>query len=131
MEKERTLFVGSSIIQKWNTSLYFPNSINLGIGGLTTEGLKTQVNKSITNIVVYIGSNDITKKTNPTQIITNTTEFILLLQKKYPHIKQIIYVAIMKCPSRTEIQNKKIDEVNRKMREFSQKIENNKLIFVT
>lgn len=133
MEKEITLFVGSSIIKKWNTSLYFPNSINLGIAGLTTQGLITQglitqVNKSITNIVVYIGSNDI-KKTNPTQIITNTTEFILLLENNFPHIKQIIYVAILKSPSRTEIQKKKIDYVNRKMREFSQKTENNRIIF--
>ena len=64
-----------------------------------------------------------------TQKITNTTEFILLLQKNFPNIKQIIYVAILKSPSRTEIQNKRIDHVNRKMREFSQKTQNNKIIF--
>jgi hypothetical protein len=114
MEKEITLFLGSSIIEQWKTSLYFPNSINLGIAGLRTEGLIKEVNKTITKMVLYIGSNDIIKK-------TNITEFILLLQKNFPNIKQIIYVAILKSPSRTEIQNKRIDHVNRKMREFSQK----------
>lgn len=131
-EKEIILFVGSSIIEKWNTYVEFPESINLGIPGQTTKELITNNiekignSKEIQNIVVYIGSNDIVKNTNPTEIIKNTIEILIKLQKSFPKIKRIIYVAIMKSPSRTEIQKKKIDKVNIKMREFSQ---NNEIIY--
>ena len=85
MEKEKTLFVGSSIIQKWNTSLYFPNSINLGIAGLRTEGLIKEVNKTITKMVLYIGSNDIIKKTNVTHSKNNKYNRIYsIVTKKLP-----------------------------------------------
>ena len=70
------------------------------------------------NLVIYIGSNDITHHPHisPLQIYTNITDFI----SQYPDTN-IIFVAILKSPNRTESQNKKIDYVNRKMREFSQK----------
>jgi lysophospholipase L1-like esterase len=129
MEKERILFVGSSIIEQWNTCVEFPESINLGISGQTTKEFITKKiekvanTKEIHNIVVYIGSNDIGKNRNPTEIIQNTIEILIKLQKNFPKIKRIIYVAIMKSPSRTEIQKKKIEKVNMKMREFSQKNE--------
>jgi len=121
-EKITTLFIGSSIIKRWKTSKTFTNSLNLGIEGLTSRELQkeyTQTSlKHYKNIILYIGSNDITHHlTSPIQIYTNITEFI----SQFSQNQNIIFVAILKSPNRTEIENKQIDFINRKMREFSQK----------
>lgn len=121
----KNIFIGSSIIEKW--SYPYPYSLNLGISGLTSNELQkkyTTLLQSILiknqkqNLVIYIGSNDITHHphTSPLQIYTNITEFI----SQYPHTN-IIFIAILKSPNRTDSQNKKINYINRKMREFSQK----------
>ena len=126
MKSERTLLLGSSIIELWQ----MPNSLNLGISGLTTNDLpiyneiisKSKSNIKYKNVVLYIGSNDITHtQTTPQQIYENIREFILLLLLPKTKNQNIIFVAILKSPKRTETQKKRIDIVNRKMREVSQK----------
>jgi lysophospholipase L1-like esterase len=134
MKEKEILFLGSSIIQRWKTSKEFPNSLNLGISGLTSEQLQKSYNKKLqqkhiiqnyNKIILYIGSNDIMQNENITikEIYQNITEFLLyqLSQNQYIHI---LFVAILKSPIRNEIQNTKIDDLNRKMREFSQKYPN-------
>jgi lysophospholipase L1-like esterase len=129
MREKRTLFLGSSIIKRWKTSKIFTNSLNLGIEGLTSRELQkeyTQISslKNYKNIILYIGSNDITHHltTSPIEIYTNITEFISSqFQFSQNQNQNIIFVAILKSPNRTEIENKQIDFINRKMREFSQK----------
>ena len=125
-EKERTLLLGSSIIEKWPNNQILPNSENLGISGLTSnqliESYSSDIlkNKKNKNIILYIGSNDITHNPNisPNEIYKNITEFISQIQIQ---IQNIIFVAILKSPKRTIPQKNKIDIINRKMREFSQK----------
>lgn len=125
----KNIFIGSSIIEQW--SYPHSDSLNLGISGLTSDELQkkyTTLLQSILiknqkqNLVIYIGSNDITHHphTSPLQIYTNITEFISQYQYQYPHTN-IIFIAILKSPNRTDSQNKKINYINRKMREFSQK----------
>ena len=117
----KTLLLGSSIIERWPPT---PNTLNLGISGLTSKQLmESYMHSDILkkrNIILYIGSNDITQNPNisPTEIYENITEFISQIQIQ---IKNIIFVAILKSPKRTTPQKNKIDMVNRKMREFSQK----------
>jgi lysophospholipase L1-like esterase len=117
-EKEKTLLLGSSIIERWPI-----NEKNIGITGLTSRELmetySNEMYNNVKNVILYIGSNDITH--NPhistTEIYENITEFITQINKKI----NIIFVAILKSPKRTITQIHKIDIINRKMREFSQK----------
>jgi lysophospholipase L1-like esterase len=130
-ERTKTILLGSSIIEQWPSDKYIPNSLNLGISGLTSGELMESYCRipPHKNIILYIGSNDITKNditknditkndiTN--EIYQNITEFILtIIKNKNQHI---FFVAILKSPNRTPTQIQKIDTINRKMREFSQK----------
>ena len=125
MKKERTttILLGSSIIERWPiTNIKEKNIENLGISGLISrelmekykEILKTKTKSK--NIILYIGSNDITHNISINEIYRNITEFILSIPKT-----NIIFVAILKSPDRTIQQIQQIDIINRKMREFSQK----------
>jgi len=116
------LFIGSSIIERWN-NLPFPNSINLGISGLTTNLLQKKYSLVLSkypntqSIFLYIGSNDIVYKHNIQYTFQNIIEFILYLNRQNKNI-HIFFIAILKSPNRTKIQKTQIDYLNRKMREF-------------
>ena len=115
--QKKTILLGSSIIERWPSDKY---SLNLGISGLTSgERIRIPLQQ---NIILYIGSNDITKNLPITtnEIYQNITEFINKIIKKNKN-QHIFFVAILKSPDRTREQIQKIDIINRKMREFSQK----------
>ena len=116
MQKERTILLGSSIIERWPSDKYIPISLNLG---LTSREIMHSYNRipPQKNIILYIGSNDITKNIETNEIYQNITEFIMTIMKN----QHIFFVAILKSPNRTKPQIQKIDTINRKMREFSQK----------
>lgn len=124
MKKERTttILLGSSIIERW--PIQEKNIENLGISGLTSRELMEkykEIPKTKTkNIILYIGSNDITHNISINEIYRNITEFILSINLNTSKTN-IIFVAILKSPDRTIQQIQKIDIINRKMREFSQK----------
>lgn len=122
------IFLGSSIISQWNVSSFFLNfqNINLGISKMTTNKLiptysillSNDEYKNANNIILYIGSNDIARNATESQIVNNIVEFLHFLQNTYEN-KNIIFIAILKSPKRTPNQIKKIDCVNRKIREFA------------
>lgn len=117
--QQKNILLGSSIIERWPSDKY---SLNLGISGLTSGELMESYSRiripPQQNIILYIGSNDITNLSITTnEIYQNITEFILKIMKK----NNIFFVAILKSPDRTREQIQKIDTINRKMREFSQK----------
>ena len=129
MNKNTNLFLGSSIISEWDTSHFFPNfqNINLGISGLTSYELKDKYTMLLTdkysktkisNIFLYIGSNDVTNNKIVTDILNNIVEFISLLQTKFQNTK-IYYIAIFKSPCRNTNDLKKIDYINNKLRELA------------
>jgi hypothetical protein len=118
--QQKNILLGSSIIERWPSDKY---SLNLGISGLTSGELMESYSRiripPQQNIILYIGSNDITNLSITTnEIYQNITEFINKIIKKNQHI---FFVAILKSPDRTRQQIQKIDTINRKMREFSQK----------
>jgi lysophospholipase L1-like esterase len=128
----KTILLGSSIIERFPQNSF----LNLGISGLTTEELQqtylpillqnqNQNQNQNPNIILYIGSNDISKSNSNSkttqQIYHNITEFILSISN---FAKNIVFVAILKSPNRTNTQIQKIDTINRKMREFSRKYPN-------
>ena len=105
MEKTN-LFLGSSIISKWDTSHFFPNqqNINLGISGLKSSDLNKKYsvlytdkykNLKIQNIILYVGSNDITQNKNENDIVKNIIEFIASIQSNFKKAK-IFYISIIK-----------------------------------
>ena len=124
MKKERTttILLGSSIIERW--PIQEKNIENLGISGLTSRELMEKYKEipktKSKNIILYIGSNDITHNISINEIYRNITEFILSINLNTSKTN-IIFVAILKSPDRTIQQIQKIDIINRKMREFSQK----------
>ena len=122
MQMKRTILLGSSIIERWPSDKYIPNCLNLGISGLTSGELMESYSRipeirKCKNIILYVGSNDITKNKETNEIYQNITEFIQKIMKN----QHIFFVAILKSPNRTTPQIQKIDTINRKMREFSQK----------
>jgi lysophospholipase L1-like esterase len=139
MEKYVNIFLGGSIISQWNTSYYFlPDFqiINLGISKLTTNDLikkysdilnKIKNKDNIKNIVLYIGSNDVTRNEKESEIVNNIYEFIHFLQKTIKNAK-IVFIGILKSPGRTLNEIKKIDHINQKMRELA-KHSNNLYLF--
>jgi lysophospholipase L1-like esterase len=139
MKNEKILFIGSSIIKQWKTDYFFPNSINLGESGLTSDQLlekielKSELFKNITkkyrNIVLYIGGNDIINTNNTCQEIYNNITKIIFLLQKYHNINKIIVISILKSPDRTKLQNKKIDFINWKIKEFTQMSNQNNILF--
>jgi lysophospholipase L1-like esterase len=132
---ERTnLFLGSSIISKWDTSHFFPNqqNINLGISGLKSSDLNKKYsvlytdkykNLKIQNIILYVGSNDITQNKNENDIVKNIIEFIASIQSNFKKAK-IFYISIFKSQDITTEQLNKIDFINKKLREYAVKTQN-------
>jgi len=128
MKKEVNLFLGSSIIYQWDTCYYFSdyNNLNLGVEGLTIESINksfypkidTVTSMKIKNIIVYIGSNDIVKNNSKVEnILSNIISFLFFLRETFPK-SNIIYIAILKTPRRTDTQKKKLDYINKKIKNY-------------
>jgi len=129
MEIKTNLFLGSSIISEWDTSHFFPNqqNINLGISGMKSSDLvnkysvlftDTYNNMKFQNIILYIGSNDVTQDKNEADIIKNIIDFIALLRTNFKKSK-IIFIALFKSEDRTAAQLKKIDYINKKIKDYT------------
>jgi len=130
------LFLGSSIIQKWNTEKAFPNSINLGICGIRSSDLVPVYSKlfsipppsSIRNIVLYCGSNDFNDRSAAeggiliANTVINLIEFINYLHSHFPKTT-IHYMGIIKSPDRTYSQMKMIDRCNQDMKKWIKSVE--------
>ena len=69
------------------------------------------------NIILYIGSNDVTQDINENDIIKNIIDFITLLRANFK-ISKIILIALFKSPDRTANQLKKIEYINKKIRDY-------------
>jgi lysophospholipase L1-like esterase len=128
------LFLGSSIISKWDTSQFFPKqqNINLGISGLKSSDLHKKYsvlftekykNIKINNIIIYIGSNDITQYRNESDISKNIIEFIASLKFNFKKAK-IFYISIFKSQNTTTEQLNKIDYIEKKLRDYAVKTQN-------
>lgn len=129
MEIKTNLFLGSSIISEWDTSHFFPNqqNINLGISGMKSSSLNEKYsvlftdkykNMKFQNIILYVGSNDVTQDINETDILKNIIDFVETLRASFKKSK-IILIALFKSQDRTAYQLKKIDYINKKLRDYA------------
>jgi hypothetical protein len=75
-------------------------------------------NMKFQNIILYIGSNDVTQDKNEADIIKNIIDFIVMLRVNFKKSK-IILIALFKSPDRTADQLKKIDYINKKLRDYA------------
>jgi len=80
-------------------------------------------NIKIQNIILYIGSNDITQNKNESDIIKNIIDFIASLQFNFKKAK-IFYISIFKSQDITTEQLNKIDYINKKIRDYAVKTQN-------
>jgi len=128
------LFLGSSIISNWDTSRFFPNhqNINLGISGLKSSDLNEKYSilftdkykkTKIQNIIVYVGSNDITQDKNENDVIKNIIDFVSLLQFNFKKSK-IFFISIFKSQNKKTNHLNKIDYINKKIRDHTMKTTN-------
>jgi len=129
METKTNLFLGSSIISEWDTSHFFPNqqNVNLGISGMKSSDIVNKYsvlftdkykNMNFQNIILYIGSNDVTQDKNENDIIKNIIDFIAILRVNFKKPK-IILIALFKSPDRSDNQLKKIEYINKKLRDYT------------
>jgi lysophospholipase L1-like esterase len=70
------------------------------------------------NIILYIGSNDITQDKNESDIIKNIIDFISMLRANFKKTN-IFFISIFKSPDRTSTQLNKIDYINKKIRDYA------------
>jgi lysophospholipase L1-like esterase len=109
---------GSSIIQNanWNELLNNKNIINRGIGGDTTEGLRSRINQVIElkpkTVVIMSGINDVMRGRPIDNILTDY--FSILETLKSNGIKPIVF-AILERPNKN---NNKVKKVNQKLQEY-------------
>jgi lysophospholipase L1-like esterase len=75
-------------------------------------------NMKFQNIILYIGSNDITQDKNETDIIKNIIDFITVLRANFKKSK-IIFIALFKSPDRRATHLNKIDHINKKIRDYA------------
>lgn len=101
-----TLFVGSSSIRLWNTSLAFPNlrSINRGFGGSQISDIiyyyEHIVNKyKPARIVFYAGDNDIAGGKSADRVFRDYVKFIRKVEQDLPET-QVFFLSIKPSISR-------------------------------
>jgi lysophospholipase L1-like esterase len=100
------LLLGSSIIRRWKFSI--PPTckkrtftvVNRGIDGIVTKNLideydtYTKIQGEPEYIIMYCGGNDVRKRINNEEIITNYTRILELLQTTFPSSRILIFSLI-------------------------------------
>ena len=94
IEPGRNLFVGSSIIERFNLDRYYPEAkfLNRGISSEWTIGLSERLETSIydinpSKVFVYVGGNDFWQSRTPEQIRDKTSEIIDGIKMNVPGAK--------------------------------------------
>lgn len=126
------LLLGSSIIKRWdNFDIINFDFVNAGSSGLLTKTLRTsnylkeiiQINE-IEDIIFYCGGNDIRKKIETIDILSNIESFIQQLKKIYKSAR-IIIISIIKSPlAYKENLVQKIKDVNKELKKMAKKLNN-------
>ena len=94
------LFVGSSSIQGWDLSRYFPDlkTINRGISGSELDDTVRLADRLVVPysprvVVVYAGDNDIAAGEAPEQVATEFEQLVGHLHSKLPHTR-IVFIGL-------------------------------------
>ena len=131
--KNSFLFVGSSSIRFWKTSLAFPEVqiINRGFGGSEISDINYFYNKIVRpyaakKILLYAGDNDIARGKTVDQVFEDYLEFVTKVQSDFPETK-IAFISIKPSKSRWD-KWPKMKKVNAMVKNYSE--EQDKLEYV-
>lgn len=123
MTEERTtvLFLGDSITEQgsWDTWLPDERTMNLGVGGDTTDGVLARLDAVVAEqpevIVLLIGTNDFGNHRKSVEHVVRGVESVLVtLRRELPGVR-LLLVSIL--PRQADYSTK-IEEANRHLRQF-------------
>jgi len=102
----KTLFVGDSDIDFWDSSFAFPGSFNVGVGGYTTQEVKREVDKWVDEldpewVVIVCGENDLNRKRKNTRKAFGRFESIV--KKFIQDGSRVIYLGTKPEPGTTSL----------------------------
>ena len=128
--KYTTVMLGDSITDEgqWDELLDNPLVQNRGISGDTTDGVLERldsINKSIKQVFIMIGVNDIMRGVSEDIVFENYKKIIKFFQDK--NIEVVIQATLYIGESRKQNFNPKIEKLNQKLEEFAK---SNKIVFI-
>ena len=128
--KYTTVMLGDSITDEgqWDELLDNPLVQNRGISGDTTDGVLERldsINKSIKQVFIMIGVNDIMRGVSEDIVFENYKKILKFFQDK--NIEVVIQSTLYIGESRKQNFNPKIEKLNQKLEEFAK---SNKIVFI-
>lgn len=128
--KYTTVMLGDSITDEgqWDELLDNPLVQNRGISGDTTDGVLERldsINKSIKQVFIMIGVNDIMRGVSEDIVFENYKKILKFFQDK--NIEVIIQSTLYIGESRKQNFNVKIEKLNQNLEEFAK---SNKIVFI-
>ena len=128
--KYTTVMLGDSITDEgqWDELLDNPLVQNRGISGDTTDGVLERldsINKSIKQVFIMIGVNDIMRGVSEDIVFENYKKILKFFQDK--NIEVVIQATLYIGESRKQNFNPKIEKLNQKLEEFAK---SNKIVFI-
>ena len=128
--KYTTVMLGDSITDEgqWDELLDNPLVQNRGISGDTTDGVLERldsINKSIKQVFIMIGVNDIMRGVSEDIVFENYKKIIKFFQDK--NIEVVIQSTLYIGESRKQNFNVKIEKLNQNLEEFAK---SNKIVFI-
>ena len=128
--KYTTVMLGDSITDEgqWDELLDNPLVQNRGISGDTTDGVLERldsINKSIKQVFIMIGVNDIMRGVSEDIVFENYKKILKFFQDK--NIEVVIQSTLYIGESRKQNFNVKIEKLNQNLEEFAK---SNKIVFI-
>jgi len=124
--KNSILFIGSSSIRFWKTSLAFPDVkiINRGFGGSEISDINYFYNRIVRpyvaeEIFLYAGDNDIARGKTVDQVFEDYLDFVKKVQSDFPETK-ITFISIKPSKSRWD-KWPKMKKVNAMIKNYAEK----------
>ncbi|WP_291055988.1 GDSL-type esterase/lipase family protein [Herbiconiux sp.] len=119
--KPKTVFVGDSLTEGGRWQDWFPGdeTVNLGVGGDTTEGLierlDTVAAEDPDTVVLLIGTNDIANRRAVEQIVRNIETILVTLRADSPDARILVQSVLPRGAEYAEY----VKEINRHVWQFA------------
>ena len=104
----KTLFVGDSDIEGWETGGAFPNSANVGVGGYTCSDVLKRLGRQLDkhspeNVIIVCGENDLSNGRSPQATFA---DFSRVAEKVIAKGAKLLYMGTKPEPDTTELHRK-------------------------
>ncbi|WP_440710992.1 GDSL-type esterase/lipase family protein [Herbiconiux sp. YIM B11900] len=119
--KPKTVFVGDSLTEGGSWQDWFPGdeTVNLGVGGDTTEGLIERLDSVAAEdpdtVVLLIGTNDIANRRAVEQIVRNIETILVTLRADSPDARILVQSVLPRGAEYAEY----VKEINRHVWQFA------------